>query len=581
MPIFTHESLDTLRQRINLVDVVSQHIELKKAGGLYKGLCPFHDEKSPSFCIQPGAATFHCFGCQAHGDAIAFLMRHLNLSFSEAVESLAEQFHLTMETAGKHSAPLVRTPLRHMLNDAHLAYHLFLTKTEEGRTALNYLFERGIDWDFIERFEIGYAPQGGYLLVDLLRRLGYEENDMRLCGLISSSGSDFFKERITFPIRNNQGHVVGFSARKFHEETFGGKYINSPEHPLFKKSHLLFGFSESRKRIAKERKAIIVEGQIDALRLIQEGFDYTVAGQGTAFGSFQVKQLLDLKIQEVFLALDGDTAGKKAAQHIGDLFQSEGIEVRVVNLPSGQDPDSFLRSKGPSAFEHLLQNSEDYLHFLIRYLQQDRDLDGSAALKTEVFEALSQQIQNWKHPLMVHESLKKVSQLLQIPSQLLPSSPVPVKKIAHREKEMEPHKALEIDILRCLVTLKDESHIKLCQTHLNPIHFVHPLCQRFFICWKEKAHATEPFDLLHFASLVQDDLAEKLLDDLAEKALQPSPSPSHLFEAIERLQLRHWTHEKQQLYALIMKTTNDEEQTKLLKAFDLLQKNPPPKISNL
>src|SRR5262249_1487277 len=158
-------------------------------------------------------------------------------------------------------------------------------------------------------------------------------------------------ERITFPICDAAGAVIGFSARKYLETTFGGKYINTPETPLFKKSRVLFGLNFSRRRIAKEKKAIIVEGQIDALRLIKAGFNLTVAGQGTAFGEGHVKELLNLGVSEVFLALDGDEAGREATHKIGNLFQKEGIEVRVVNLPGKSDPDTFLKEKGPEAFQ--------------------------------------------------------------------------------------------------------------------------------------------------------------------------------------------------------------------------------------
>src|SRR5581483_4197855 len=321
--MFTKESLEQLRQRIDLADVLSTHLSLQRSGSSYKALCPFHEEKTPSFIIQKGGSHYHCFGCGAHGDAIAFLMTHVKMGFSEAVESLAERFQVTLE---KNEEPLgekgpSKAHLKQALDLASQLYHYLLLHSADGQVALRYLYERGIDLDFIQKFQVGFAPRQGDILMRYLRAHSIDERIQEIAGLISISQSgrvrDFFCERIIFPIRDALGAVIGFSARKFKEETFGGKYINTPETPLFKKSRVLFGLSYCRSRIAKETKAIIVEGQVDCLRLIHAGFNYTVAGQGTAFGEEHVRELLHLGVKKIYLALDGDSAGQEAAVKIG------------------------------------------------------------------------------------------------------------------------------------------------------------------------------------------------------------------------------------------------------------------------
>lgn len=352
MAIYTKESLDTLRQKVDLVDVLSSHIELKKAGASYKALCPFHDEKSPSFMVQRGDTHYHCFGCGAHGDAITFLMMYLKMGFGDAVESLAERFSVRLEVVegGPERKGPSKAALKEALEAACRFYHMILLHTHEGHEALKYLHGRSIDLDFIRQFHIGLAPKTPGLFRKTMHALGFQDALLQEAGLLADGREgrlrDFFYDRITFPIRDAAGAVIGFSARKYKEETFGGKYVNTSETALFKKSRVLFGLNYSRRRIAKERKALIVEGQIDALRLIQAGFNITVAGQGTAFGEGHARELVALGIQDVFLALDADDAGQEATKKIGNMFQKNGVGVRVVKMPFGSDPDAFLREKG-------------------------------------------------------------------------------------------------------------------------------------------------------------------------------------------------------------------------------------------
>jgi len=412
MAIFTKESLETLRQRIDLIEVLSPYVELKPAGGSYKGLCPFHDEKTPSFMMQKGDSHYHCFGCGAHGDAIHFMMHHLRMSFGESVEALAERFHVILERVEGSSEKRGpnRAVMKEALNIASRFFHFYLLHTPDGKDVLEYLYKRGIDLEFIRLFQIGLAPQKWGMLRKVLHRSKVSDEILEEVGLIARTRQgawrDFFSDRITFPVHDPMGNVIGFSARKYKEETFGGKYVNTSETPLFKKSKILYGMNYCRRRIAKGRKAIIVEGQIDALRLIKEGLSMTVAGQGTAFGEGHLRELLNLGVETVYLALDADEAGKEAALKIGHLFQKAGVEVYVAELPFGSDPDSILLERGAEVFVQILHDSGDYLQFLVKHLERQYDIKSPAGKRACIANIVGR-IREWDDPLDGPRELKE------------------------------------------------------------------------------------------------------------------------------------------------------------------------------
>src|SRR3990167_1100019 len=235
MGTFSRESLELLRSRIDLVEVLNPYVKLQRAGAAYKALCPFHDERTPSFVIQKGDSHYHCFGCGAHGDAIQFLMTHLRMSFLEAVENLAEKFHVQLEEVEGDNKPKgpPKTALQDALERACRFYQFALLHTLEGHAALDYLYSRGIDLDFINTFQIGLAPRAPGLFLKVMWEQKVSNAVLEEAGLFSK-GREFFSDRITIPIRDAAGSVIGFSARKYRPDTFGGKYINTSETPLLK-----------------------------------------------------------------------------------------------------------------------------------------------------------------------------------------------------------------------------------------------------------------------------------------------------------------------------------------------------------
>ncbi len=586
MPLYTKDSLDLLRQRIDLAEVVGAHIDLKRAGASFKALCPFHEEKTPSFMMHKGDTHYHCFGCGAHGDAIGFLMNHLKMGFMEAVESLAERFGVVLEKEeGSEPTGPSKTLLKEAVQLACRFYHFMLLQTEEGHQALEYLYKRGIDLDFIRRFEVGFAPRYKSPLYKFLKSKELSDQVLQAAGLLvvgeGEARRDFFSDRIMFPIRDGMGSVIGFSGRKFKEETFGGKYINTPETPLFKKSQVLFGLSYSRKRITKEKKALIVEGQIDCLRLIGAGFDFTVAGQGTAFGEGHVRELINLGVETVYLALDGDLAGQDAAVKIGDFFQKKGIEVGVIKLPAGQDPDTLLREKGPSEFTALLEQPTDYLTFLVEKMSQTIKLDSPSG-KNNLTQHIVEKIRAWEHPVMVHESLKRLAELVQVPEDLIGIGvlqPVVVRRPGRLTAEgIDPDKILEADLLRLLFMAgeKLQKLMPIVKANLVPDQLRVSVCQRLYQLFLEAYEAGAQTDLLTFAAGLEKEDEGDLMQEMLSRKIQIEKIEESLVLTIQRILQRNWMEERENIkLQLHSGKLNEEEALELAKQFDQLKRRVP------
>ncbi len=572
--MYSRESLETLKTKIDLVDLVQSHVELKRNGATYKGLCPFHDEKSPSFIIQRGDSHYHCFGCQAHGDAIAFLMNHLRMSFSDAVVYLAERFDVPLiKNEGEDkSSDILRKDARKALLEAAEFFHFYLLHTDVGHVVLGYLYERGLDLEFIKKFQVGLSPIGS-LLTKVLKEKGHKEAALEAAGLFSR-GHDFFQDRITFPILDAVGHVIGFSARKYKEETFGGKYVNSSETCLFKKSHVLFGLSYSRARIAKEHRALIVEGQIDALRLIQEGFDFTVASQGTAFTDYQGEVLYKLGIKKVLLAFDSDKAGQEATIKVGDMFIRLGVEVVIVQMPNEMDPDSFLLVRGPKAFGELLVQTESYISFLIR-----QHPTSTAVAKVQAAHAIKERITAWPDPLMVHESLKELAILLQVPEETLGLKAGQVamlsyqKKLALKSSFVDPIKVLETDLIS-LMLLGLENDIVF--SNLKEEHFLNEACKRIYKIFLDYYARGQVIDILTVATSLNSEEDLALLNEILQKKVNTQRLKGLLREVIQKILERQWMWEAELLRVKIQSLNHSESEALLLaKELAELRKNPP------
>lgn len=587
MVVFTKESLDTLRQRVDLVDFLSARMELKRSGASYKGLCPFHDEKTPSFIVQKGDRHYHCFGCGVHGDAIHYLITREGMTFKEAVETLAERFsvplELSLELEKNDQVPLIKAAL----DKASLFFQFFLLRTEEGREALSYLITRGLTLEFIKRFRLGLAPKAMGLFRKFMHENNFSDDILVESGLLTKTDEgklrEFFNERITFPIHHASGAIIGFSARKIKESVFGGKYVNTRETPVFKKSRTLFGLNYSRKRIAKERRVIIVEGQIDALRLIDGGFDLTVAAQGTAFGEGHLEELMRLGVQTAYLVLDGDKAGKEAACKIGELFLKEGLEARVVVLPEKEDPDSFLKNKGFEAFEELLKGAIEYIEFLFHHRSGLKDMN-SPAIKTQVISEIRGQVREWKSEVLVHESLKKLAKLANLPeSTLLSAMSIKPPEFIKREaftsyKPLDPHKILESDFLRWLILASSEKKrfMSWAKNNILPDYFHTEICKALYQEILAAHFNGTHFDWIEAIANEETEDHQRLLQEILEKKVDRSKAEEHFKETMSKIMLRNWMEKREAIKIKIQSgLLTEEEAFSLAKEFDDLRKTPP------
>lgn len=362
--------IEEIKSRIDIVDFISDYVHLKKAGQNYKGLCPFHPEKVPSFMVSPSKQIFHCFGCGIGGDIISFLMKHDNLSFNEAKKYIAEKAGIQLtETKGNRKSFEKREKILRIQSEA-LAF--FKEHLKSSNSALTFLNKRGIDDTSIRHFSIGYAPKEQSALFKHLKEKGYSDSLIKDSGLAVSDQEvcrDTFRGRIMFPICNMRGDIVAFGGRVINGTL--PKYLNSPETEIFKKSETLFAIDLSKDEIRKKGYAIIVEGYFDTIICHQYGFQNTVSPLGTAF---TISQLQKLKVltSNVIVIFDGDEAGISAARRALAIICECDFRARILLLPRGEDPDSFLRRNGKRALQKMLSKTMSIIEFLMKLSGRDK-----------------------------------------------------------------------------------------------------------------------------------------------------------------------------------------------------------------
>lgn len=373
MATVSDSTLEDIKSRIDLADLISSYgISVRHSGSSVMACCPFHNEKTPSFSINPAKGFYHCFGCGESGDAIKFVMKYEGLVFIDAVKKLADQCGVKIEEREDPEASL-RKRLFALMAELAQFYHRCLLKMKEAQLARDYLVRRDLGPQVQEDFIIGYAPNGISPMLKWAEKYGYTMDELEAAGVVKGPtrpgdlGYHRFGGRLMFSIKDKQGRVVAFSGRQLVENKNSGKYVNSPETPIFKKSNVLFGFDRAAAEIARapHREAIVCEGQIDAIRLHMSGFPVAVASQGTAFTENHAKMLKRVA-DAVVLVFDDDAAGHKATVRTAAMLLAAEIPVRVVSLPGGDDPDSFLRAKGADAFRKLLDNAESIVSFQCR-----------------------------------------------------------------------------------------------------------------------------------------------------------------------------------------------------------------------
>ncbi|MGQ9631457.1 MAG: DNA primase [bacterium] len=389
------EIIDEIRSRNDIVEVVKEHLTLRPSGKNFKALCPFHSEKTPSFIVNSEKQIFHCFGCGEGGNVYSFVMKMEKVGFPEAVRILAAR--AGVEHLLKLPPLSERQSLRERVCDVNERvveyYHNLLLNSEAGARAREYLARRGIGAEAIQRFKLGYAPDSWNAVISFGRRSGISEEDLLRAGLVvkgrdGNSYYDRFRQRLIFPIWDGKNRVVALGGRALDDSL--PKYINSPETPAYNKSSILYGLNWARREIQERDAAILVEGYMDCVALHQVGITNAVASLGTSLSREHVG-LLRRYARRVFIAYDSDSAGVAATLRGLDLFLEAGVQVKVVPLPEGMDPDSFIRKEGKGAFDELLRKSLPFFEFRLGRAVEGNDIttaEGKTKVVAEVIPTL-------------------------------------------------------------------------------------------------------------------------------------------------------------------------------------------------
>lgn len=364
--------IEQVRAANDIVDVVQSYVPLKRAGSNYKALSPFQKEKTPSFNVSPSKQIFKCFSSGKGGDVFHFIQEMEGLQFYEAVRMLAERAGIEIEMENIDAKDRVDKPALFKLMEAAVGYyHTYLNKSDDAETARQYLAERGLDGDIAKSWRIGYAPDKNNAFSRWAQQKGFSEKQLEMTGMIGVDEEngprrtyDRFRNRLMFPINDEQGRTVGFSGRILDPEAHPAKYINTSDTLLFRKSKVLFGMDRARRAVAEAGYALLCEGQIDTIRCQAAGFEQAVAPQGTSLTDEHVR-LIKRYADAVYIIYDSDDAGAKASIRAAELFLEAEMNVRIVTLPKGEDPDSLLRAQGAEAFGRLLKEARSPVAFLL------------------------------------------------------------------------------------------------------------------------------------------------------------------------------------------------------------------------
>lgn len=369
---FSKDAVEQLKNSVDIVDVIGRCVQLKRSGANYKGLCPFHNEKTPSFVVSPQKQIFTCFGgCGASGDVVSFVMKYYNLDFNEAVEKLAGEYGVQIQKSTR--GPDDRDKYYEINREA--ARFFYRQMTEGPNPGYTYMKNRGIEDRTIKKFGLGYAPDSWNTLCEYFRERGTDEKLLEELGLVSKKDGryyDKFRNRVIFPIINTAGKVIGFGGRALDGEAMP-KYLNSPENRVFQKKNNLYALNLTRQDIGRAKSAIIVEGYMDVISLYQSGVKNVTASLGTALTDNQAK-LINRYTKSVVLSYDADDAGLKAAMRGIEVLRAQDCKVKVLHVNDGKDPDEYIKKNGREAFLELVENAVPYMEYKLSAAQRGLDM---------------------------------------------------------------------------------------------------------------------------------------------------------------------------------------------------------------
>ena len=461
---------EQIRAASDIVDIVGQYVQLKRAGTNFVGLCPFHKEKSPSFNVSPQRQIFHCFGCHKGGDVFKFLEEYESIGFMDAVRRLAERAKIPLEfenSPGQQQSRHIKDQLLEIHNQLTQRWQNCLANEAAGQLARDYLAKRGVSEEAIKLFRIGAAPEDWDDTVNWAKSKNYDLATVEQAGLVirkEETGRyyDRFRGRLMFPICDEQGRVIGFSGRILTGDEKVAKYVNSPETPIFTKSKVFFGLDKSKRAILDAGFAIICEGQLDLIACYMNGVQNIVAPQGTAFTE-QHARILKRYVNEVVLCFDSDNAGQNAAVRVLDHLLASGLAVRVAVVPSPHDPDSFIKANGGPAFGQIISGAEGFFDFYLKRLCATNDLATDKGRLT-VLRSMAEAVQKTGNGVLIDTYAQKTALRLGVAAEAVRAEfkKNPAPQFMPRESEEEsfesaepavvatPPTPLEIHLLRLL-----------------------------------------------------------------------------------------------------------------------------------
>ncbi len=423
------ETLERIVQATDIVQLVSGYVTLKPSGKNFLGLCPFHSERTPSFNVSPGRQNYHCFGCGAHGDPIRFVMEMEHLSFLEAVKDLAGKTGIALGLEAPAEEKPILNELSRCLEEAQSFFRQNLVQAGVNSVIRGYLQRRRLSDASIEAFQLGFVGPGWTQIYDRLTQRGVATEILEACGLIKQGEKggyyDRLRDRLIFPIRDLQGRLLGFAGRVIGEGT--PKYLNPPETELYKKSSTFYGVFEAHRAIRKARRAILVEGYLDVLRLHEKGWNEAIASCGTALNEDHIRALKRLGVPELVLLFDGDKAGQKAAEKSAALLMAQGLDSKVLILPDGLDPDDFFKSYGATDFERLLREAPQDFDFLLDVTQRQSSGLGLEAQK-QAIDGLIALVQKLPSPVKRDLMRAKLGEVFHLGERALQSLPKPAQR---------------------------------------------------------------------------------------------------------------------------------------------------------
>ncbi len=529
--------IDDVKQKIDIIDIIGQHITLTKSGRTFRGLCPFHGEKNPSFYVYPEQQSWHCFGCNTGGDVFSFIMKKQGIDFSEALRELAQKAGVTIPSKFEPGAESEERQKLYQVNQAAALYFHSLLNSPAGEKARSYVEKRGFKDETVKNFQLGYSLNSWGELKKYLAEKGYSEKEMLDGGLIieaeDKKSHDRFRHKLMFPIADARGRVIGFGSRVLDDSQ--PKYINSPQTPVFDKSGNLYALNLAKEAIREQGLAVIVEGYMDVITAHQNGFTNVVASMGTSVTDRQVNTLKRIT-KNITLALDADAAGEEAMLRGVEFENALGAEVKVVILPQGKDPDDVIK-EDPQAWPKLLAGALPVVDFTFNMVASKLDLT-TAKDKSLAVEKLLPILAEIKDPIRQAHYLQKLAGLVQVSERSVEAA-LSRLKIRPKRAPIKPKPETDLQPLMsnpiedyCLSLLLQHPELKVKDEELLPEYFESSQNREIFIARQESVKIEELRDRL-------DPATHEHLDTLLGRSLSPNRIAPKYAECALRLRERH------------------------------------------